>query len=219
MIGEMENIKEGLEGELGYKGERGYSAYEIAVQNGYQGTEQEWIAHFGLDLSSYIKNSDVVNNLTSEYTTRPLSAAQGKELKNGIDDLDNDISALETQIETVHTYTATKETSGKTFTAKFKEKNGVVHLEVKAEGVNNDSGLVLINISDLPEWATVSDVVESGKKSITNQTHVYSFSTNSIDEYIIMDFSKNFNGNYIVNILYANTGGTTLKCDTTYIAG
>lgn len=31
-------------GSLGFKGERGYSAYEIAVQHGYVGTEDEWLA-------------------------------------------------------------------------------------------------------------------------------------------------------------------------------
>lgn len=48
-------------GGLGFKGERGYSAYEIAVQNGYEGTEQEWIDHFGLDLTDYIKTSDLLD--------------------------------------------------------------------------------------------------------------------------------------------------------------
>lgn len=35
-----------LKGQLGWKGERGYSAYEIAVQNGYEGTEEEWAESF-----------------------------------------------------------------------------------------------------------------------------------------------------------------------------
>lgn len=48
-------------GGLGFKGERGYSAYEIAVQNGYEGTEQEWIDHFGLDLTDYVKTSDILD--------------------------------------------------------------------------------------------------------------------------------------------------------------
>ena len=40
----MSNI---LKGKLGWKGERGYSAYEIAVQNGFEGTEQDWLATLG----------------------------------------------------------------------------------------------------------------------------------------------------------------------------
>ena len=33
-----------LRGTLAFKGERGYSAYEIAVQNGFDGTVDEWLA-------------------------------------------------------------------------------------------------------------------------------------------------------------------------------
>lgn len=33
-----------LRGKLIPKGERGYSAYEIAVQHGFIGTEEEWLA-------------------------------------------------------------------------------------------------------------------------------------------------------------------------------
>ena len=85
MEGELINEQETLDGELGYKGERGYSAYEIAVLHGYEGTEQDWIDHFGLDLSDYIQTSDVVDDLTSTSTNYPLSAKQGKELKTLID--------------------------------------------------------------------------------------------------------------------------------------
>ena len=62
----MENMLRGsltsttdAKGVLGFKGETGMSAYELAVKNGYQGTEQEWIDHFGLDLTDYIKTSEV----------------------------------------------------------------------------------------------------------------------------------------------------------------
>lgn len=37
----MEDI---LRGSLAFKGERGYSAYEVAVQNGFEGTVDEWLA-------------------------------------------------------------------------------------------------------------------------------------------------------------------------------
>ena len=80
MEGELINTQEGLEGELGYKGDRGYSAYEIAVKNGYEGTEQDWIDHFGLDLTDYLKTTDVVNDTSSTSTTKPLSANIGHNL-------------------------------------------------------------------------------------------------------------------------------------------
>ena len=74
-------------GVLGFKGERGYSAYEIDVQHGYEGTEEEWLEHLAGELSDYVSTDDVVDNLTSTYTTRPLSANQGKNLKGEIGDL------------------------------------------------------------------------------------------------------------------------------------
>lgn len=36
-----------LKGVLGFKGERGYSAYEVAVNEGFQGTVKDWLATLG----------------------------------------------------------------------------------------------------------------------------------------------------------------------------
>ena len=38
------NIKAGVIGTLGANMVRGFSAYEIAVKNGFTGTEEEWLA-------------------------------------------------------------------------------------------------------------------------------------------------------------------------------
>ena len=48
-------------GILGFKGERGYSAYEIAVQNGFIGTEQDWLAQLGTSIN--------FNQTKTMYTT------------------------------------------------------------------------------------------------------------------------------------------------------
>lgn len=40
-------MEEMLRGVLGFKGERGFSAYEIAVQNGFTGSESDWLASIG----------------------------------------------------------------------------------------------------------------------------------------------------------------------------
>lgn len=50
-----------LRGSLGFKGERGYSAYEIAVQHGYRGTEQDWLSTLGT--SSHF-DQDVITHTT-----------------------------------------------------------------------------------------------------------------------------------------------------------
>lgn len=46
---------------LGFKGERGYSAYEIAVQNGFIGSEKDWLAQLG--------TSNAYSQDTTTYTT------------------------------------------------------------------------------------------------------------------------------------------------------
>ena len=43
-----------LKGKLGWKGERGFSAYEVAVQNGFIGSEQDWLDTIGCPISSTI---------------------------------------------------------------------------------------------------------------------------------------------------------------------
>ncbi len=50
-----------LRGVLGFKGERGYSAYEVAVQNGFEGTEQDWLATLG--------TSQHASKTSTEYIT------------------------------------------------------------------------------------------------------------------------------------------------------
>lgn len=57
-------------------GSRGESAYEVAVRDGYQGTEEEW-------LESLHATVDIVNNLSEGGVTKALSAEQGKVLYNG----------------------------------------------------------------------------------------------------------------------------------------
>lgn len=55
-----------LKGTLGWKGERGFSAYEIAVQHGFIGTEQDWLATLGT--SSYFSKDVIVHTSTAGQT-------------------------------------------------------------------------------------------------------------------------------------------------------
>lgn len=59
-----------LRGALAHKGERGYSAYEIAVQNGYVGTEQDWLATLGT--VSHFKEESITHMSTAGQTTFDL---------------------------------------------------------------------------------------------------------------------------------------------------
>ena len=57
---------------LGFKGERGYSAYEIAVQHGYEGTEQDWLATLGT--SSHFTQDSVIYTASESQTEFVLPA-------------------------------------------------------------------------------------------------------------------------------------------------
>lgn len=69
-----------LKGTLGWKGERGYSAYEIAVQNGFIGSEKQWLASIGTannftgNESVYITTQDneYIFDLPYEYTSNSV---------------------------------------------------------------------------------------------------------------------------------------------------
>lgn len=59
-----------LKGTLAWKGERGYSAYEIAVQNGFIGTEQDWLAQIGQ--SSHFSEDSIIHTATEGQTSFEL---------------------------------------------------------------------------------------------------------------------------------------------------
>jgi hypothetical protein len=55
----MDNV---LKGSLCFKGERGYSAYELAVKNGFVGTEKEWLAQL-ITNNTTTKHHNAVSNM------------------------------------------------------------------------------------------------------------------------------------------------------------
>ncbi len=72
------NGADGVDGANGTNGIDGSSAYEVAVENGYSGTEAQWLA-------SLQATATVVNDtLTSASTTQALSANQGKVLNESL---------------------------------------------------------------------------------------------------------------------------------------
>lgn len=63
-----------LKGVLGFKGSRGYSAYEIAVQNGFNGTEEQWLATLGTS-STFTRSKEVYITTTVNETTFNLPSS------------------------------------------------------------------------------------------------------------------------------------------------
>lgn len=67
----MSNI---LRARLGFKGERGYSAYEIAKLNGFVGTEQDWLATLGTS-SHFSEDKTLYTTTTTNEKTLALPNA------------------------------------------------------------------------------------------------------------------------------------------------
>lgn len=57
-------------GIVGFVGERGYSAYEIAVQNGYIGSEKDWLATLGT--STHFMQTKTMYTTNAEESTHAL---------------------------------------------------------------------------------------------------------------------------------------------------
>ena len=63
-------MEEYLRGVLGFKGERGMSAYEVAVKNGFKGTESQWLSTLGS--SVYLSKDSTVYTATANQTVFTL---------------------------------------------------------------------------------------------------------------------------------------------------
>ncbi|MBF7065747.1 hypothetical protein [Aliarcobacter butzleri] len=101
------------------QGKDGLSAYDIAVKNGFNGTEQEWLDLFNASptvekipelpiskitnlntiLNQKTNTSDIQNVLNSTATDKPLSANQGRILKEFIDAINEILSSDDTTLD------------------------------------------------------------------------------------------------------------------------
>lgn len=90
-----------LVGSLGFKGEKGDSAYDIAVKNGFEGTEQDWLATLGSLGSNELPIVTTISD-TSTDTTAPSAKTVNtmkKELKKDVEDLGNVVGNLSLAID------------------------------------------------------------------------------------------------------------------------
>ena len=90
----------GDQGPQGPKGDTGKSAYQIAVDNGYNGTESEWLETLKVDLAekSDLCHMTQLSTLPNSETKAGLSlnpfVIYGKSIKNGISSSDNPIDIV-----------------------------------------------------------------------------------------------------------------------------
>lgn len=94
----MENL---LKGTVGFKGEKGDSAYDIAVKNGFEGTEQDWLATLGALGSNELP---IVTTITDSSTDTVAPSAKAvntmkKAIMQEIEDMGNGVGALSIAID------------------------------------------------------------------------------------------------------------------------
>lgn len=75
----------------------GQKYYNTADNKEYIYNGTKWVSYESTD-SSLLRTTDVVNNLTSTSTNKPLSAAQGKELNTSISNLSTKVGTVESNV-------------------------------------------------------------------------------------------------------------------------
>lgn len=97
--------KDGADGQNGADGENGKSAYEVAVENGFTGSEEEWLQSITPDLSPYITRVEVLKIVDdkvhssapdlSPYVTRLETQ---KLVESKFQTVENDLTSLENTV-------------------------------------------------------------------------------------------------------------------------
>lgn len=157
------------------KGEQGYSAYDLYVQNGGTLTEEEWLDSFlnadnfysktetNTLLGNKVNYTDIIDNLTSSATDKVLSAKQGKVLNDNKAEASNVYTKTQTysKTETDNKYinnTYDNEanlTFAQKGTGRIVRRGNVVTI-IASISLDASETHTLANYDNLPSWAIPS---------------------------------------------------------------
>ena len=98
----------------------GQKYFNTAENKEYVYNGVEWVSYESTD-SSLLRTTDVVNNLTSTSTNKPLSAAQGKELNTSISNLSTKVGTVESNVSKNATAIQTEKSRAEGVEAKLRE--------------------------------------------------------------------------------------------------
>ncbi len=119
------------------EGTKGDSAYQVALKNGFEGTETQWLASLKGDKGD---TGDVSKEELKEVTENKRLKLEGKSeqaTRSGKNKLK------------ITNFTDTT-TDGVTFTAKFSNNKELEYIEAKGNSTTGYNAILSINISDLP---------------------------------------------------------------------
>ena len=187
-------MEEYLRGALGFKGERGYSAYESALLNGFVGTEKDWLATLGT--SSHFNEESVVHSSTAGQTSFDLPASY---TSNSFLDVYVNGLRLNSNEYTINTSTREIDLVGVTLTA-----GQAVEIVVLTMSTNSLPIAETINAQATNETAP-------GTKAVYDLVNPISISLKNTNENVVTLTNK-------VNTLTTNTNqGLATKLDTANI--
>lgn len=155
-VGTEEEWLASLKGEQGEQGIEGKSAYQVAVENGYEGTEEEWLSEF-LTPEGYILKQDIVDNLESNSNQKVLSAKQGKELKQLVDNK-YDKSFIDESLEELNESINSKASSTEvrtTYATKEDVEEDINSLSSQISGLASGSPLVASSTAGMTDTSRV----------------------------------------------------------------
>lgn len=207
-----------LKARLGWKGSRGYSAYELALQNGFIGTEKDWLAslgtssHFDCDKRVYetVDEDETELELPDSYTSFSFVDVyvNGIKLDNTMYSIENEKVVLTAPLEVIGTKTEVIVWTMATN-------------ELPIVGTINESS----DETTVPNTKSVYDFVEnevSTAKSdlISNETinENKTFSNSHVTELLLAKFNKN-NIAIVEGQIPSISPETTSTTDATYPSG
>ena len=104
---------------------RGYSAYEIALQHGYVGTEAEWLASLHGNETTWNGVSHDANGDIKAYPANmPLGAGQNRTLADKLEEIEDDLEEAQGDIEGIEEGLALKLPSANVYNGLDKEEAG-----------------------------------------------------------------------------------------------
>lgn len=172
-----------LKGYLGFKGERGYSAYELAVQQGFEGTINDWLASIGT--ASHFKEESVV------YTAK-------------LNQSEFDLPDMYTQNSFVDIYIEGRRFNSDQYTIDEDTRKIILNTPIDVEGTIIEVVVLTMSTNSLPIVETLNE--ESTNDTAPGTKAVYDLFKSLIDDETLSD-DKTYSNNKIndlVNTIYNN---------------
>lgn len=215
-----------LKGVLGFKGERGYSAYDLAVKNGFVGTEKDWLATLGT--SSHFDRT--ITNLTTSSPTTTLDLP-GNYTSNSYIDVYKNGTRIDSNAYTINTSTR-KITLTQAIESGAKVEvvcltmstNELPITETISKTSNNESAPGAKAVYDYVESKLATEVPETIINDNTTSTDKTYSSVKIVDmiSYVNMDIDKKLNKDSIAVVTGSKASiaaGATEIVDVEYPTG